>query len=246
MNTNTIIGRNPVHEYLKKAQSGAGLELHVAGSAHGRIIEEIIAEAKRKGVPVRTEDRNFFSGWSSSRHQGVMLLVAAAPDHAAAPDEDELLARSAETRGVIVLLDQITDPRNAGAIIRTAEALGCDGIVIPRSHAAGITPAAVKASAGATAHIDILHIGNVASFIDRAKSRGFWVIGTSDAGDTELSKLGAVRPAIVVIGSEESGMRRLTAEKCDYIVRIPLSGKVSSLNASVAAGIVLYEVTRND
>jgi 23S rRNA (guanosine2251-2'-O)-methyltransferase len=240
-----IFGRNPVLEYLHGAETGSRMELFITNNAHGKIINAIIDEAEAKKITVRHMDKNFFAQiGSSSRHQGVVLKLH---DRATVSgiDSDSLLEKSGKNKGLLVLLDQIADPHNAGSIIRTAEALGCSGIIMPKSHAAGITPAMVKASAGATAHIDIVLVGNVAAFLDEAKKRGFWIIGTDGSGTTELQNLGMVRPAILIIGSENTGMRRLTAEKCDFVVRIPLAGKISSLNASVAAGIVLYEIMKD-
>jgi 23S rRNA (guanosine2251-2'-O)-methyltransferase len=241
-----IFGRNPVLEYLRASGPAPDAELYVAVTAHGKIIDEIVAAAKEKKITVSPMDRDFFTHLGpSSRHQGVALKLQVPSPAADGAGMEGIFARSAARKGVLVLLDQITDPHNTGSIIRTAEALGCDGVIIPKSHSSGITPAVIKASAGATAHMAIQQISNVASFLDDAKKHGFWIIGTADAGNHELSKIGMVRPAVVIIGSEDSGMRRLTAEKCDYIVRIPLAGKISSLNASVAAGIVLYEIFRS-
>ncbi len=238
-----IFGRNPVLEYLRARGPAALAELYVAQTAHGKIIDEIIATARARRIRVSRMDKDFFGNLGpSSHHQGVALRLpvpAAETDRAGV---DGLFARAVDKKGVLVLLDQITDPHNTGSIIRTAEALGCDGIIITKSHSSGITPTVVKSSAGATAHIEILQISNAASFLDEAKKHGFWIIGTADAGNRDLPELGAVRPAVVIIGSEDSGMRRLTAEKCDYIVRIPLAGRISSLNASVAAGIILYQI----
>jgi len=238
-----IFGRNPVIEYLRAMGPEARAELYVGQTAHGKIIDEIIATAQSRSIRVSRMDKVFFENLGpSSRHQGVALKL---PVPAAETDKtgmEGLFARAVDKKGVLVLLDQITDPHNTGSIIRTAEALGCDGIIIPKSHSSGITPTVVKSSAGATAHIDILQISNVALFLDDAKKHGFWIIGTADAGNCDLPELGKVRPAVLIIGSEESGMRRLTAEKCDYIVRIPLAGRISSLNASVAAGIILYQI----
>lgn len=240
-----IFGRNPALEYLHGAEPGSHIELSIASNAHGKIIDAIIEEAQAKKIIVRYMDKDFFAQIGpSSRHQGVVLKLHDLATGSGANSES-LLEKSGKTKGVLVLLDQITDPHNAGSIIRTAEALGCGGIIMPKSHAAGITPAVVKASSGATAHIDIIQVGNVAAFLDEAKRRGFWIIGTDDSGTTELQNLGTVRPAILIIGSENTGMRRLTTEKCDFVVRIPLPGKISSLNASVAAGIVLYELMKD-
>ena len=240
-----IFGRNPVMEYLRGAGPGSRMELFITNTAHGKIIDAIVEQAQEKKIIVRHVDRDFFSRIGpSSRHQGVALKLHDQTTGAGACS-DSLLEKSAKKKGVLVLLDQITDPHNTGSIIRTAEALGCDGVFIPKSHASGITPAVVKSSAGATAHIEIIQVSNVAAFLDEAKKSGFWIIGTDDSGTTELQNLGTVRPAVLIIGGENTGMRRLTAEKCDFIVRIPLAGKISSLNASVSAGIVLYEIMKD-
>jgi 23S rRNA (guanosine2251-2'-O)-methyltransferase len=240
-----IFGRNPVLEYLRSAEPGSRTELFIARNAHGKIIDAIIEAAQSKKIIPQYMDKGFFIRIGpSSRHQGVALKLHE-PAAGSVTGAESLLERSAKKMGVLVLLDQITDPHNAGSIIRTAEALGCSGIIMLKSHAAGITPAVVKASAGATAHIDIVQISNVSAFLDEAKAHGFWIIGTDESGTTELLKLGMVRPAVVIIGSEDTGMRRLTTEKCDFIVRIPLAGKISSLNASVATGIVLHEIMKD-
>ncbi|MBN1497587.1 MAG: 23S rRNA (guanosine(2251)-2'-O)-methyltransferase RlmB [Spirochaetes bacterium] len=241
-NEKLIFGRNPVLEYLRGAAPGTVMELLIAENAHGKIIEAIIAAAREKKITPRYMGRDFFTGiGASARHQGVALRLHAGA-HDARQGAAATLEKAAEKKGVIVLMDHITDPHNAGSIIRTAEALGCSGIVIPGSHASGVTPTVVKSSAGATAHVEIVQVSNVSFFLEEAKKRGFWIIGTADQGATSLKELPAVRPCVVVIGSEDAGMRRLTAERCDFIVRIPLAGRISSLNASVAAGIVLYEV----
>jgi 23S rRNA (guanosine2251-2'-O)-methyltransferase len=237
-----VFGRNPALEYLRDAKPGARLELYIAQNAHGKIINAIIQMAEEKKIIVQIKDKTFFTGLGpSSRHQGVILKVPA-PLHSSGVTAGKLFARASEARGVLVLLDQITDPRNVGSIIRTAEALGCCGVILPKSHAPGITPGVVRSSAGATAHIDILFAGNIASFLDEARAAGLWIVGASERGDTDLHDIGKLRPCVVVIGSEGAGMRHLTREKCDYLVRIPLAGNISSLNASVAAGIVLYEI----
>lgn len=240
-----IFGRNPVLEYLRGAEAGSRIELYIANNAHGKIIDAIAEKAREKKIIVQHMDKDFFERLGpSSRHQGVALKFL---DQASLSDasSESPLEKSAKKKGVLVLLDRITDPHNAGSIIRTAEALGCDGVIMPKSHAVGITPAVIKSSAGATAHIEITLVSNVAAFLDEAKKSGFWIIGTDDSGSTELNNLGPVRPAVLIIGGENSGMRRLSADKCDFIVRIPLSGKISSLNASVAAGIVLYEIMKD-
>lgn len=241
-NKKIILGRNPVFEYIKSLGPSAGCELYLLQNVHGKIIDSILSEAQRKSIKPLYRDKNFFHQLApSSKHQGVALIMhkGSEPFH-----DKDLIEETASIKGVLVLLDHIVDPHNTGAIIRTAEALGCQGVIYPKSNSAGITPTVIKASAGATAHIPIQEVNNVASCIERAKKSGFWVIGTSDHGTRPLNDINKIRPALVIIGSEGEGMKHLTEEKCDYIVSIPLKGNISSLNASVAAGIVLYEILK--
>ena len=245
-----IIGRNPVLEYLNSIEDCTGFELHISSTAHGKIIADIQNICKRKNVRVVIEDKlsllsssSLFS--SSSKHQGVVLYI---PIKKQVYDKTELLKKIAEEKGIIVLLDQITDPHNLGSIIRSAEAFGCKAIILPKDNSAVVNETVVKASAGATAHIEIITIVNVAQFLEDIKKIGFWIIGTSDRGTVSIKDHNLYHknfyPACIIIGSEGKGMRRLTEERCDYIVSIPLKGRVSSLNASVAAGVVIYEITQ--
>ncbi len=237
-----ILGRNPVLEYLKTCSDPRDTELSVSENAHGRIINTIIEEAERRKVPITFQDRKFFSSLgSSTRHQGVALTL---PEGESLSTETDLISRVKESGGVLVLLDHLTDPHNVGSIIRTAEALGATGIIMPKAQSAALTPTVVKASAGATAHIEVLQVGNLASYIEETKKKGIWIIGTSDHGGSDPGDLKNRLPALLVIGCEGKGMHRLTEEKCDLVVKIPLKGKVSSLNASVAAGILLYELLK--
>ncbi len=242
-NKEIISGRNPVVEYLRALKGGvSGSELFVSSSAHGKIIIQIVELARSKGIKVSMKDREFFRKHSSSQsNQGVMLL---APVQMKGDSLEKELLKIHARGGIVLVLDQVTDPHNLGSIIRSAEALGCETIVIPRKNSAEVNETARKSAAGATAHVNIHRITNLSRFLDSVKSLGFWVVGTSDHGKEDLSGLRKIRPACIIIGSEGRGMRRLTEERCDYVFAIPLRGKVSSLNASVAAGIVLYEATR--
>ncbi len=239
-----IYGRNPVLEYIKQLNDSSGVELLVSKSAHGKIIDIIINESKKKGIAIRSCEKAELARYhASSKHQGVILISPRKRDKTSDNEFiDDVLSKS----GVLILLDQLTDPHNLGSIIRTAEALGGDGVVIPKSRSADITGTVVKTSAGATAYLRMLSIPNVASFLDNVKKKGFTIIGTAADGDTDLKNLRELKPAVIVIGSESAGMRRLTREKCDCIVRIPLKGNILSLNASVAAGILLYEALRSN
>ncbi len=239
-----IFGRNPVTEYLKNIKPGTGARLLLSESAHGKIISTIRALAKEKKVAVTEKEKKFFSRFGpSSAHQGVALELSGKREKISIED---FLKSVAEKKGVVAILDHLTDPHNVGAIIRSAEALGLDGIAMPRSDSADITGTVIKSSAGATAHLPVHRVANTVRFIDQAKDAGFWIIGTTDHGDREPGDLADIRPAVIVIGSEGTGMRQLTEDKCDYLVRIPLKGKVSSLNASVAAGILFYEIMKDE
>jgi 23S rRNA (guanosine2251-2'-O)-methyltransferase len=238
-----IYGRNTVLEYLKRCGTGDRVTVYLAENAHGSIIDEISAEARRRQIPVASADKSFFHALGpSSKHQGAAMSLRAERPAGGGPP---LLERAAAEKGLLLLLDQLADPQNIGSIIRSAEALGCAGVVMTKSHSPGITPAVAKASAGATAHIEVLTVSNAADFMGRAKERGFWIIGSSDHGDCGIEKARGLRPAVLVIGSEGTGMRRLTGERCDCTVAIPLKGNIGSLNASVAAGILLYELLKD-
>ena len=209
---------------------------------HGKIMDVIRLEARKRGINVVSASKEDLARLhDSASHQGVILRVKSSDE---ALDEKMLIHRTVEKKGIIVLLDQLTDPHNIGAIIRTAEALGAQGIVMPRAHAPVASDTIAKTSAGATAHIPMVMVANAARFLEDAKDAGLWVVGSDETGTTGMSELSSIKPALLVIGNEGTGMRRLTGEKCDYIVRIPLKGKVSSLNASVAAGILIYEMLK--
>jgi 23S rRNA (guanosine2251-2'-O)-methyltransferase len=245
-----IYGRNPVLEYIRSAESGKNLELFVNRNARGKIIKTILHEAKGKEIRISYPEKSFFSDLgSSSVHQGVALAgverSGITRGGKGKEDIDTLLKRVSEKKGVLVFLDQLTDPHNVGSIIRTAEALGCDGVITTKSHSPGITSTVVKSSAGATAYIPVVTAGNTAGFISRAKDAGFWLAGTSGDGDTDLSRAAEYRPLIIVIGSEERGMRRILKDECDIVVAVKLPGKISSLNASVAAGIIIHGIVKN-
>lgn len=242
METQEIVGRNAVLEHLRTLKPPRTAELYLVKTAHGKIIETILNEARSRGIRVVFCERSFLAGVEpSSQHQGVMLRVAGGEPE---EDEGEFLRKVRDKMGALVVLDQLSDPRNIGSIIRSAEALGADCVVLPRSHSSGITPTVTKASAGATAHVRILTVPNISQFLDTVKSMGFWTIGASEDGEKVPEDVAGYSPAALVIGSEGSGMRRLTREKCDFVVRIPLRGNISSLNASVAAGILLYELLK--
>jgi 23S rRNA (guanosine2251-2'-O)-methyltransferase len=234
-----IVGRNPVMEYLRSDKSCTCL--YISEKAHGKIIDQLKGIAKGKKIHVEKKPKDFFTKLgSSTNHQGVALETRKKREAISS----DLITDLSNSNSVLVILDHLTDPHNVGSIIRSAEALGAQGILITENQSADITAIVVKSSAGATAHIPIKKINNIAQSLEKAKKLGWWTVGTTDHGTSQLEELKDIRPLIIVIGSEGTGMKRLTEEKCDYLVKIPLKGQISSLNASVAAGIVLYEVLK--
>jgi 23S rRNA (guanosine2251-2'-O)-methyltransferase len=190
---------------------------------------------------VRFEDRSYFSQFPYKAHQGV---IAFGPPFPYVTLEELLAGRGADPL-LIVVLDHITDPHNAGAIIRTAECAGADGIVIPERRAAGVNATVRKAAAGATAHIPIARVANVADAIRKLKKANVWVAG-ADLGPSSVDYTQAdfARDIALAIGAEGEGLSQLVKRECDYLVRIPILGRVESLNASVAAAVLLYEAVR--
>ncbi len=205
------------------------------------VLRALLAQAKERSVPVRFERREFFDRVPYKAHQGV---VAIAPPFAYVSLHDVLSRRKAGAK-LVVVLDHLTDPHNVGAIIRTAEAAGADGVVLPERRSAGVNATVRKAAAGAAAHIPIARVANVAEAIRAMKKAGIWVAG-ADAGPEaiDLAKADLGRSVALVIGAEGGGLSALIKRECDYLVRVPMRGKVASLNASVAAAILIYEALR--
>ena len=235
---NMIIGRNPVREALR---SGTPIDtLYISQSAGG--LGEMIALAKEQGAVVKTaDDRKLSQLAEGGVHQGVVAFGAAA----SYATLDDLLAVSARkgTKPFLILCDGIEDPHNLGAIIRTAETAGADGVIIPKRRSAALSPTVYKTSAGAASWLPVARVPNLGAAIDRLKEAGVWIYGTDMNGSlyTETAFDGG---AALVIGSEGDGMSRLIREKCDFLVKLPMAGKITSLNASVAAGIFMYEIVR--
>jgi len=175
-------------------------------------------------------------------HQGV--VVEAGPFPYVEADEVVSVAGCAAEAAFLIVLDGIQDPQNLGAIIRTAEAAGAHGLILPRDRAVGITPAAVRASAGAAEHLPVARVTNVAAFLDGVKRQGLWVVGADPSGGCLLHAADLRTPLVLVIGSEGRGLRPLVKRRCDLVVRIPLAGQVASLNASSAAAVCIFEVVR--
>jgi 23S rRNA (guanosine2251-2'-O)-methyltransferase len=210
----------------------------------GTVIEEIRRTAERSNVPVSQASRQEFRVLASdATTQGVVAVVHESKSFVGL----EEIVRGAEAKGekpLLLVLDGIEDPQNLGALVRTAECSGVHGVVIPKHHAAGVTPAVVKASAGATEHVAMAEVTNIVSALEELKGMGFWSAGVALEGDTPFTEFDYTTPAAIVVGSEGKGIRRLVREHCDTLVRIPMYGQIGSLNASVAGALVMYEAAR--
>lgn len=238
MPQNMICGRNPVIEALK---SGANLDtVYIDGN--GGSLSVIRRLAKENGVVVKDADDKKLSRLSGgASHQGV-VAEGACGEYVTVED---ILAVSQKkgTKPFIIICDEIEDPHNLGAIIRTAETSGADGVIIPKRRSASLNATVFKTSAGAASYVPVARVSNLASCIDTLKDNGVWIYGT-DASGTDYSETDFTGGVALVIGSEGFGMSKLIQKKCDFMIKLPMLGKINSLNASVAAGIFMYEVLR--
>ncbi len=237
--SNIIIGRNPVMEALK---SGREIDkLVVAKDAEGSI-RKIIGLAKEKNLFCQFAEKNALDRIADGRaHQGIIAYVSV---YAYCDVEDILeKAHQKEEDPFLIILDGLEDPHNLGSIMRTADGAGAHGIIIPKRRAVGVTDVVAKASAGAVEYVPVAKVSNIAQTIDRLKERGVW-IGACDMEGTEYDKADLRGSLALVIGAEGQGISRLVKEKCDFVISIPMAGKIASLNASNAAAILMYEVRR--
>ena len=234
-------GRNAVTEALR-----AGVPVDKVWLLRGEDsgpLRRIAALAKGAGAVVVEADRRKLDAMSvTGAHQGVIALTAAAK-YAEVSD----LLQLAEERGekpLLVVCDEISDPHNLGAIIRSAECAGAHGVIIPKRRSAGVTAVVAKASAGAVSHLPVARVPNIPALLKDLKKRGLWIYGADASGAATLYETDWTGPAALVIGSEGAGMTRLAAEQCDFLVRIPMKGHINSLNASAACAVLLYEALR--
>lgn len=235
-----IVGRNAVREALR---SGRTIQrLFITNDKVQGSLQEIIGLAKDKGIELRRVDDKQLSKYADGVvHQGVVAL--AAPVKFA--DLGEVIQNwSSDKAPLLILLDGIEDPHNMGAIIRTAECCGATAVLIPKRHTAPINATVAKTSAGALESIPLVQVGNVAQTIEELKKQGFWVLGAHMEGQQTLYQADLTSPLVLVIGNEGKGLSRLTKERCDFLVTIPMYGRINSLNASVAAAILMYEAVR--
>lgn len=236
-----LIGIHAVREALAARRTVQSLL--IARGRHGGRLEEIVRLARTNGVPIRFEDRPQVDRAAGTRdHQGVVAMLAAETSVSLV----ELLARSGSPAapGLLVLLDGVEDPQNLGAVIRTALAAGAGGVVIPERRAAGLTEAVVRASAGAAAHLRVARVTNLARAIEDIKEAGYWLVGLDERAEKRHTEVDLTVAIAVVLGGEGKGLHHLVKERCDFVVSIPTSGPVRSLNVSVAAAVVLFEAVR--
>ncbi len=212
----------------------------VAKGRHGERVEAIVRLAKSHGVAVRFEDRHQLDRLAGTReHQGIVALGAAKPVLAL----EDLLRENTE-HGLLILLDGVEDPHNLGAIVRTALAAGAKGVVIQERRAAGLTDTVARASAGALAHLPVARVKNLVRAMEQTKESGYWLVGLDERAEKTYTDVDLRGSVGIVLGSEGEGLHELTRKRCDFLVSIPSTGPVRSLNVSVAAGIMLFEAVR--
>ena len=237
---NATFGVLPVLEILR-AGSRRIDRIMVAEGVREQRLNEVFDLARTHGIRVdRTQRDKLDKLTGNANHQGVVAFTAAA-DYV---DVDEILDASADHPALIVVLDGVEDPRNLGAILRSVECAGADGVIIPERRAVGLTETVAKSSAGAIEHVKVAKVANLNRMIEELKRRNIWVVGASGDAATAHTEWDWTQPSALVLGGEGSGLHRLVAENCDTLVKVPMYGKIDSLNVSVAAGVILFEARR--
>ena len=234
-----IYGRNPVQEALRSETSLQRVFLLKDNQKN----KDIMAAARQQGIPLEYKDREGLSRLcGSEHHQGVVVQVA--PMEYVEWQDILALARERGEDPLILVCDHLEDPHNLGAIMRSALCFGAHGIILPKKRSVAVTATVLKASAGAAMHMKVARVANLAQTLERLQEEGLWIAGTDASGESLVDNKALTGPLAIVVGSEGSGMSALVAKKCDFILRIPMKNTINSLNASVATGIVLYEVSR--
>jgi 23S rRNA (guanosine2251-2'-O)-methyltransferase len=213
----------------------------VSKERHDLRLQRVVDECRRQGVAVRFLGRAELDRMAGNNaHQGVVAVTSSKRYN----DLDDVIAAKRGQHSLIVVLDGVEDPHNLGAILRTADAAGADGVVIPERRAVGVTATVAKASAGASEHLPMAKVTNIARTLEELKEKNLWIVGLDERGTQTYDTLDYNMDCAIVLGSEGKGVHDLVAKKCDFLVSIPMLGKVPSLNVSVAAGVVLYEIVR--
>jgi 23S rRNA (guanosine2251-2'-O)-methyltransferase len=238
---NLIAGRQPVLEALR---SDTPLEnIYIQFGTRGAAIQAIQQLARRRGVTVKEIDRKRFLEMCPDVNAQGVLAVSSIKEYV---DLDGLLALAAEKGEppFLLILDEIEDPHNLGALLRTGECAGIHGVIVPRHHSAPLNETVTKSSAGASLHLPVAKVTNIATTMDELKERGVWIVGTDMAATRTYDSHDYSGPLAIVVGNEGKGIRKLVKEKCDFLVKIPMYGKIESLNASVAGGLILFEAAK--
>src|SRR6516165_9988139 len=237
---NYIYGLNAVSEAIK-ARGRAFQWVGLAKERHDLRLQRIIEECRKLGMPVRFLQRTELDRMAgNAAHQGVVAVTSAKQYSGL----DDVVEAKRGEQSLIVVLDGVEDPHNLGAILRTADAAGADGVVIPERRAAGVTAAVTKASAGAGEYLPVAKVTNIARTLEELKAKNLWIVGLDERGSQSYDALDYNMDCAVVLGGEGKGLHDLVRKKCDFLASIPMLGKVPSLNVSVAAGVILYEVLR--
>lgn len=233
-------GKNPIVEALR---SGRELnKIWIAEGLNKKSIGEILSLAREAKVIVQSVPKQKLDGMLDVNHQGIIASVAAYSY--AELDDLFKIAAEREEDPLFLILDELEDPHNLGSILRTADAAGVHGVIIPRRRSVGLTAVVAKASTGAIEHIPVVRVNNLSQTVEELKKRNVWIAGTDARGSADYRTMDATLPLAIIIGSEGKGMSRLLKEKCDFLYHLPMKGRVTSLNASVAASLLMYEVLR--
>lgn len=237
-----LIGPNSILEGLRAGKRSLK-KLYIAKGRSGEKIRTIVQLAKEKGIPVSRVERDQLSSMSGNdRHQGVLALVGGQKYFSLEEVLEEIQGK--EEPALFLLLDEIQDARNLGSILRTAETAGVDAVIIPKNRAARLGAGATKSSAGAEEYVRVVRVTNLVEAMRRMREAGIWLVGADQGAGKEYEQVDLRGPVALAIGGEGRGLRRLTRESCDILVRIPMKGRISCLNAGVAAGILVFEVLR--
>ena len=242
--TELLYGKIPILETLRAKRRSVHQFFYLDSSKSEQDLNEVMKLCQVLGLKISPVSRD----WFARKFPPGVLTQGWALECAPYPYREfsRLLQKlEGQTQGTLLALDQIQDPQNLGAVLRSAECTGVDGVLICTDRAVGITPAVVKAAAGASEYLEICQVVNLARALEEAKRVGFWTVGTSLSGETNALQFDWPEKSLVVLGSEEKGMRRLVQEKCDFLIRLPLLGKISSLNVAATAAVCLYEMVRN-
>lgn len=237
---NIIIGRKPVLEALNSNEEVE--QVYILFGQQGNIINAIRVAAKKRGIKCNQIPLERFRTYAPSQNaQGVIALKQ---DFKFSSLDEIITEANKNPLPLILILDEIQDPHNVGAILRSAECSGVDGIILTKHNSATITSTVTKVSAGATEHLKICLVNNLSQTIDELKEKGFWIVGSSLENAKKYTEVDYKIPIALIVGNEEKGIRKLTASKCDFLVKIPMTGKIQSLNVSVATGILLFGILR--